>query len=84
MPNPNNNKVVQMSYVTNPPLFKYQSILVGVHDIQLISGRIVTSENQKQPKVIVEEKEEEETISHSPKASTKQPLHSESLPPSSN
>ena len=85
MPNPNNNKVVQMIYVTNPPLpFKYQYILVGVHDIQLRLGRTITSENQKQPRVIVEEKEEEETLNHSPKAVTKQPLPSESLPPSSN
>jgi len=59
-----------MIYVTNPPLFEYQSIPVGVHGIQLRSGRTVTSENQKQPRVIVEEKEEEETLNHSSKVVT--------------
>ena len=84
MPNPNNNKAVQMIYVTNTPLpFEYQSIPVGVHDIQLRSGRTVTSENQNQPAVIVEEKEEEETPYHSLKAVNKKPLPSGSLPPSS-
>ena len=72
MPNPNNNKVVQMIYVTNPPLpFEYQSIPVGVHDIQLRSRRTITLENQKKPIVIVEEKGEEETLNHSPKVVTK-------------
>ena len=72
MPNPNNNKAVQMIYVTNPPLpFDYQSILVGVHDIQLRSGRTVRSKNQKKPRVIVEEKEEEEILNQSLKAITK-------------
>ena len=85
MPNPNNNKVVQMIYVTSPHLpFEYQSIPVGVHDIQLRSERTVTSENQKQPTVIIEEKGEEETLNHSPKVVTKHPLPSESLPSSSN
>eukprot|EP00253_Pinus_taeda_P028253 PITA_28253 len=73
-----------MIYVTKPPLFEYQSILVGVHDIQLRQGRTVTPENQKQPKVIVEEKEEEETLNHSLKAVIKYPLPSESLSSSSN
>ena len=74
-----------MIYVTNPPLpFEYQSIPVGVHDIQLRSGRTVTSKNQKQPIVIIEEKGEEETLNHSPKVVTKQPLPSESFPFSSN
>jgi len=45
MPNPNNNKGVKMINVTNPPLFEYQSIPIGVHDIQLRSGRTVTSKN---------------------------------------
>ena len=41
---PTLHKAVKMIYVTNPPLsFEYQSILVGVHDIQLRSGRTVTS-----------------------------------------
>ena len=72
-----------MIYVTNPPL-PYQSIPVGVHDIQLRSGRTVTSENEKQPIVIVEEKGEEETLNHSSKDVTKQPLPYESFPSSSN
>ena len=73
MPNPNNNnKAVKMIHVTNPPLpFKYQSIPVGVHDIQLRSGRTIMPEKQKQPMVIVEEKGEEETLNHSPKSITK-------------
>ena len=83
MPNPNNNKAVQMIYLKNPPL-PYQSIPVRVHDIQLRSKRTVTPENQKQPMVIVEEKGEEETLNHSPIAVTKHPLPSRSLPSSSN
>ena len=85
MPNPNNNKVVQMIYVTNPPLsFEYQSIPIGVHDIQLRLGRTVTPENQKKLMVIIEDKGEEETLNHSLKVVTKHPLPSESLPSSSN
>ena len=85
MPNPNNNKAVKMIYVTNPPLsFEYGSILVGVHDIQLRSGRIVIVENQNRPTVIVEEKGKEETPNHSLKAVTKKRLPSGSFPPSSN
>ena len=46
MPNLNSTKAVQMIYVTKPNLpFEYQSIPVGVHDIQLRSGRAVKSEN---------------------------------------
>ena len=72
MPNPNNNKVVKIIYVTNPPLpFEYYSIPVGVHDFQLRLGRTVTLENQKQPMVIIEEKGEDETLNNSPKAITK-------------
>eukprot|EP00253_Pinus_taeda_P028431 PITA_28431 len=52
MPNPNNNKAVQMIY--------------------------------KQPRVIIEGKEEEETLNHYAKDITNQPLPSESLPSSSN
>ena len=74
-----------MIYVTNQPLpFEYQFIPVGVRDIQLRSGRTVTSKNQKQTRVIVKEKGEEETLNHSLKIVTKQPLPSESLPSSSN
>ena len=72
MPNPNNNKAGQIIYITDPPLpFKYQYIPVGVHDIQLRLGSTVTSENQKQPRVIVEEKGEEETPNHSSNVATK-------------
>lgn len=44
----------------------------------------MTSENQKQLTMIVEEKREEETLNHSSKAVTKHPLPSESFPSSSN
>lgn len=56
LPNPN-NKVVQMIRSMNPlSSSKYQSIPVGVNDLQLRSRKTVTSEDQKQPMVIMNEK----------------------------
>jgi len=59
---------------------------VGVNDLQLRSGKVVTSENQKQPMVIIDEKGEEETPDHSEKDDTIQaiPVHFEPLSSSSN
>ena len=61
-------------------------MLVGVNDLQLRSGKIVTSENQKQPMVIINEKGEEKTTDHSEKDDTIQPIpiRSEPFPSSSN
>jgi len=65
---------------------KYQSMPVGVNDLQLRSGKIVNLENQKQPMVIIDEKGEEVTLDHSKKYDTIQPIliPSEPFPSSSN
>ena len=86
LPNPN-NKVVQMIHSMNPlSSFRYQNMPVGVSDLQLRSGEVVTSENQKKPMVIIDEKGEEETPKHSKKDDTIQPtpIHFEPLSSSSN
>lgn len=59
---------------------------VGVNDLQLRSGRVVKPKKQKQPRVIIEEKSEEETPDHSKRYVTIRPIptHSETLQSSSN
>jgi len=56
LPNPN-NKVVQTIHSMTPlSSSRFHTQPIGVIDLQLRSGKVLTSENQKQPMVIINEK----------------------------
>lgn len=86
LPNPNNKSVQKIHSMTPLSSSRFQIKLDGVNDLQLISGKLLTSENQKQPMMIINEKGEEETPDHSGKHDTIQPIpvHFEPLSSSSN
>ena len=56
---------------------------VGFNNLQWRLGKVITSENQKQSMVIIDERREEETPNHSKKYDTIQPIHVHSEPLSS-
>lgn len=55
LPNPNNKAVQMIHSMASLSSSIFQTMLVGVNDLQLRSRKVVTSENQKQHMVIIDE-----------------------------